>query len=301
MDRRVAERMRCGPAGRLKAHAGSIRCLILGPCGSSPAPQPNAKARYPRWLYAFLGRTTIQRGPAVAARKKSEIRRTIMNPLARSQTANAPCSLATSRTSHTAELIGHVDVINYKPSQPASPRLTTSKALAHSSGGLARQGEGTPRDNEQQYVNILNATTDAIIAVDQDQRITLFNRAAEDLFCCTAASVIGQVFDRFIPARLRDVMRNYLQDTDRVRPRCVPAELTALRTGGEEFPIEGAVSPVRFNDYIGHMIILRDAKERAQAGTCVPSLQSRRESSCGGKRRRPAFMGMMGEAPGMQA
>jgi formate hydrogenlyase transcriptional activator len=224
-----------------------------------------------------------------------------MNPLARSQTANAPCSLATSRTSHTAELIGHVDVINDKPSQPASHRLTTSKALAHSSGGLARQGEGTPRDNEQQYVDILNATTDAIIAVDQDQRITLFNRAAEDLFCCTAASVIGQVFDRFIPARLRDVMRNYLQDTDRARPRCVPAELTALRTGGEEFPIEGAVSPVRFNDYIGHMIILRDANERAQAGTCVPSLQSRRESSCGGKRRRSAFMGMMGEAPRMQA
>ena len=40
---------------------------------------------------------------------------------------------------------------------------------------------------------------DAIITVDANQRIVLFNGAAAQVFGCTAAAVLGHPLDRFIP------------------------------------------------------------------------------------------------------
>ncbi len=52
---------------------------------------------------------------------------------------------------------------------------------------------------------VIGGIMDAIVTVDEDERVVLFNRAAEKLFRCSASSVIGQKMDGLIPERLREV------------------------------------------------------------------------------------------------
>ena len=52
---------------------------------------------------------------------------------------------------------------------------------------------------------------DAIITVDEDQRVVLFNRAAEVMFGYSTRESIGQPLDRFLPARFHPAHRHHIQ------------------------------------------------------------------------------------------
>jgi PAS domain S-box-containing protein len=58
----------------------------------------------------------------------------------------------------------------------------------------ARQIEVALRESEEQSRNILESTTDAFFAVDQDWRFTYVNQTAEALVDRTAADLLGKVF-----------------------------------------------------------------------------------------------------------
>ncbi len=158
-----------------------------------------------------------------------------------------------------------------------------------------------PRTSEQRYADIFNATMDAIIAIDQDHYITLFNRAAEQVFCCTAPQAIGQAFDHFVPKRLRALLQDYLQGAELARQLWVPEGLTALRADGREFPVEATISALRLNGRAQYTIILRDINARAKAEACLRSLQSRHQSQRATIRRSQELAGVVGQAPAMQA
>ena len=44
---------------------------------------------------------------------------------------------------------------------------------------------------------------EAIIAIDENQRIVIFNPMAERLFCCPASEALGTPLERFVPERFR--------------------------------------------------------------------------------------------------
>ncbi|MCI0663766.1 MAG: PAS domain-containing protein [Acidobacteria bacterium] len=52
---------------------------------------------------------------------------------------------------------------------------------------------------------------DAIITVDENQQIVLFNAAAERMFRCSAKDALGQSLDRFIPDRFRQAHREHIR------------------------------------------------------------------------------------------
>ncbi|MEQ1847391.1 MAG: PAS domain S-box protein, partial [Nitrospira sp.] len=56
--------------------------------------------------------------------------------------------------------------------------------------------------------SIIESAMDAIITVDEDQRVRLFNRAAEEMFGCSVRDATGQPLDRFLPTRFRDAHRH---------------------------------------------------------------------------------------------
>lgn len=132
-----------------------------------------------------------------------------------------------------------------------------------------RKIEDALRQNEAELAGIIESAMDAIITIDQDQRIVLFNAAAEKLFGCAAAEALGQSLDQFIPERLRHGHRQHVlsfgQTNTTQRSMGLPGELYGLKTSGDEFPIEASISQIELNGKQFYTVILRDITERKQA------------------------------------
>ena len=58
---------------------------------------------------------------------------------------------------------------------------------------------------------IITSAPDAIVAVDEEQRIMVFNSAAEKIFGCRAAEVIGRPLELLIPERFRALHRGHIR------------------------------------------------------------------------------------------
>jgi PAS domain S-box-containing protein len=122
---------------------------------------------------------------------------------------------------------------------------------------------------------IIGSAMDAIITVDETQRIVVFNRAAESIFLCPAADAIGHSLERFIPQRFHEVHRNHIrtfaQTNVSMRSAGRLESLVGLRTNGEEFPFEGSISQVVLGNSRLFTVILRDITERKLAEEALQS------------------------------
>jgi|CXWL01.1.fsa_nt_gi PAS domain S-box-containing protein len=131
--------------------------------------------------------------------------------------------------------------------------------------------EAVPRDTALalRLQGIIQSAMDAIVSVDTHQRIVLFNRAAEQMFGCPAAEVLGQSLDRFIPLRSRSAHRQHIQGFGHtgVSTRTMGAlgTISGMRANGEEFPLEASISQVAIDGESYFTVILRDITERVNA------------------------------------
>ncbi len=116
---------------------------------------------------------------------------------------------------------------------------------------------------------IIRSAKDAVIAVDPQYNIALFNPAAEVIFGCSEREAIGTPLDRFIPHRARAVHRRHLdaysQQQDAVRAMGGDRVLTGLRADGEEFPIDATISHIDFRGEKRFIVTLRDITARLRA------------------------------------
>jgi two-component system, cell cycle sensor histidine kinase and response regulator CckA len=107
---------------------------------------------------------------------------------------------------------------------------------------------------------------DGIITVDNDQRIIVFNRAAEKVFRCPAKDALGNALDKFIPQRFREAHREHIRSFGQTgvsgRSMYSPGTLMGVRADGEEFPVEATISQVRTVSETLFSVILRDISVR---------------------------------------
>ena len=131
------------------------------------------------------------------------------------------------------------------------------------------QAEVDLREREQQLSEILNLSMDAVISMDQDQRIILFNGGAERIFGYASQEVIGHPLDILLPEATREIhrhhLKNFSQDPQKFRPMGERTEVSGLRKNGEVFPAEASISKLYLKDKIVFTVYLRDITLRIQA------------------------------------
>jgi PAS domain S-box-containing protein len=132
-----------------------------------------------------------------------------------------------------------------------------------------RLAEAALQENQAQLAAIIGSAMDAIISIDERQRVVLFNAAAEAMFGCSVTEAVGQPFNVFIPKPFRDARQDYssaLKHADDIGPQAGQfASLTGRRATGEDFPVDVSISEVELNGERFFTIILRDTTERLRA------------------------------------
>lgn len=125
------------------------------------------------------------------------------------------------------------------------------------------------QDSQVGWEEIIALSMDAIISIDDEQRIVLFNHAAETMFRCPAAQAIGQDISRFIPERFRaahhEHVRRFGESGVTSRTTGSLGTIQGLRADGEEFPAEASISVAHVAGQKNYTVILRDITERKLA------------------------------------
>jgi len=123
--------------------------------------------------------------------------------------------------------------------------------------------------SEGRLRGILDSAMDAVITVDEQQKIVLFNDAAQAMFGCPRDQAIGAPLAWFIPERFRQDHAAHVEQfgaTGVIARRMGGARVvTGLRRNGEEFPIDASISQLREGDAKLYTVILRDVSERVRA------------------------------------
>ncbi|HEY0971208.1 MAG TPA: ATP-binding protein [Gemmatimonadales bacterium] len=123
--------------------------------------------------------------------------------------------------------------------------------------------------SEVRFAQLVDSALDAIVTVEADGTVSLFNAAAERMFGRKAADVIGhrlsELCEEELGLEVLDRMaghRTGIAGADDDAPPAPLASITGRRAGGELFPAEASVSRLAAGDRVSHTLIVRDVSER---------------------------------------
>lgn len=151
--------------------------------------------------------------------------------------------------------------------QELGPRelRTVSRQFNHMLDQLQAH-EAAIRLSEMQRAGIIDTAMDAIVTIDADLNIILFNPAAERAFGYRAEQVLGQRVDMLVPESFRSYHARLIRDFGRNGPisrRLAPAGgVRGLRADGSEFYAEASVSQLEVGGQKYYTAIMRDITER---------------------------------------
>ena len=113
---------------------------------------------------------------------------------------------------------------------------------------------------------IINTAEDAIISVDYNQNIILFNQGAEKIFCYSAEEIIGKNLGMLLPESIRsdhsEHINNFGKSEIVSKGMKERSEITGLRKNGDIFPAEANISQVEIDGRQIFTAILRDVSEQ---------------------------------------
>ncbi|MBE0619673.1 MAG: PAS domain S-box protein [Burkholderiales bacterium] len=134
-------------------------------------------------------------------------------------------------------------------------------------------------DSEERLHTIIQSAMDAIVIVDEQQRVVLFNAAAEQIFRCPSANAIGAEIGRFISGHVLRAQSQFNAEFDDggapVRKTGEHLALIGLRADAREFPIEASISQVQLHEMGHFVLILRDVTERKQVEAALRENEQR--------------------------
>ena len=121
-------------------------------------------------------------------------------------------------------------------------------------------------ESEARYSGILEISLDAIITVNEDHAIVLFNEGAEEMFGYRSEEVMGRPLEILLPRRHRQAhaahIRHFAASPVRSRRMAQRGGIAGLRKSGEEFPAEASISKLRRGGEWLFTVVLQDVTEQ---------------------------------------
>jgi PAS domain S-box-containing protein len=125
------------------------------------------------------------------------------------------------------------------------------------------------KEQENRLSIIVHHSMDAIITIDADETILIFNAAAEAMFGYLAQDALKMPLSQLIPQALRAGHHAHVQafakSGDTARKMGAKLVLKGLRSDGEEFPLDASISRAVSNGKVYMTVILRDLTKQVSA------------------------------------
>ena len=130
------------------------------------------------------------------------------------------------------------------------------------------------RENQEKLAGILDNAGEAIISINEQQQIQLFNQGAERIFGYRAKEVMGEKLDILLPDIFRDIHRQHIENFSQANQRSRTmtnrnSNVYGRRKHGEEFPAEASISKLQTQDGLIFTVMLQDITERQQAAAKI--------------------------------
>ena len=129
---------------------------------------------------------------------------------------------------------------------------------------------------EAKFDNLVSIAAEAILMIDQEQQIVLYNEGAREIFGWSREEVIGKHLDVLFSPPFRDVLQSYLQDLAASDAKARPMgdgipTIFGLRKNGEHFPVEAAMSKLRAGNAWLFTLVMHDITEHPRINESEPS------------------------------
>jgi PAS domain S-box-containing protein len=159
-------------------------------------------------------------------------------------------------------------------------RLRSDAALVRRQLTVSRAAQDAA---QAQFAGIVELSEDAIISVDAEQRITLFNHAAEQMFGYRLDEVRGWPLEILLPDRFHASHRRHVSafagSTETLRPMGYRGTLAGRRKDGTEFPLEASITKSGLPAEPIFTARIRDITDRRRAEEGLQRLAAIVESS----------------------
>ena len=133
--------------------------------------------------------------------------------------------------------------------------------------------------SDARFSGIVKISEDAIISMDENQLVTLFNDGAEKIFGYTSDEMLGQKISILIPPRFLGAhdgyIKNFGSSSDSLRAMNERGSIFGLRRDGSEFPAEASISKFEVGGEKVLTVRLRDITERKRAEEAAERSQAR--------------------------
>ncbi len=164
-------------------------------------------------------------------------------------------------------------VLEFFCDRPTAPDHALLEAMTHIGVQLGRVVERSRarealRSSEAKFAGIIAISSDAIVSTDEEQRITLFNQGAENIFGYAAEEVLGRPLDVLIPERSRaghqGQVRGFGDSPVVARRMGERGRISGRRSNGEVFPADASISKLELGGRRIYTAVLRDVTDRVR-------------------------------------
>lgn len=145
-----------------------------------------------------------------------------------------------------------------------------------------RRAERLLRENQERLAGLVESAMDAIVCINEQLEVIVFNPAAERMFGIPAAQMLGKPLDCLIPEPSRASHAKKIRDFGNTGPSGGHTKrfgrVRGLRADGTIFPIEAAISQVSVGGHKVYTAILRDITDRIRAEEALHQSLSEKEA-----------------------